>query len=77
MENKNPFSLDSTQHMMLCSYLFHSTDEEILTEIDKIDRFTLMEYGLRSGYDFQSKAEKLYKSGRPFYYCVGSANWNR
>lgn len=77
MENKNPFSLDSSQYMMLCSYLFHAADNEISTELDKLDNYVLMEYGLKTGYDFESKSNKLFKTGRPFFYCVGSANWNR
>ncbi len=61
---------------MLCSYLYHSADAETAAELEKFDKYILMEYGLKSGLDFSSKAVDLYKSGRQFYYCVGSANWN-
>ncbi|CAF0708130.1 unnamed protein product [Brachionus calyciflorus] len=76
MDDKNPFSLDSTQYMMLCSYLYHNGDEETLSELEKFDKYVLMEYGLKSGTDFGSKSANLYKSGHPFYFCIGSANWN-
>ena len=77
MDNKNPFSLDSSQYMMLCSYLFHTVDNEISSELNKLtDNYILMEYGLKSGYSFESKSITLFKTGRPFFYCVGSANWN-
>jgi hypothetical protein len=77
MDNKNPFSLDSDQYMMLCSYLYHAGDTEMLEELDKIDKSVFMEYGLKCGNDFGAKSSSLYKSGRPFFYCVGSSNWNR
>jgi hypothetical protein len=77
MENKNPFSLDSSQYLMLCSYLFHAADNEISLELEKLDNYILMEYGLKSGYDFGQKSQTLYKTGRPFFYCIGSSNWNR
>ena len=77
IENKNPFMLDSNQYMMLCSYLYHNGDEETFAELRKFDKYVLMEYGLKSGTKFADKASNLYKSGHPFYYCVGSANWNR
>lgn len=77
MENKNPFSLDSSQQMMLCSYLYHNGDNETNAELEKFDRFILMEYGLKSGSDFASKAERLYSSGQQYYYCIGNSNWNR
>lgn len=76
MDDKNPFSLDSNQYMMLCSYLYHNGDEETLAELEKFDKYILMEYGLKSGTDFGSKSANLYKSGQPFYFCVGSSNWN-
>lgn len=76
MEDKNPFSLDSTQYMMICSYLFHNGDEETLSELEKLDNYILMEYGLKSGTDFGSKSANLYKSGKSFFFCVGSSNWN-
>lgn len=77
MENKNPFGLDSSQSMMLCSYLFHNGDAETNAELDKFDRYVLMEYGLKSGADFASKANNLYKSGLQYFYCIGNSNWNR
>ena len=77
MENKNPFALQSNQFMMLCSYLYHKVDDEMISELDKFDKYVLMEYGLKSCYDFESKAKNIHKSGRPFFYCVGSSNWNR
>ena len=77
MENKNPFSLDSNQYMMLCSYLYHNGDEETFAELEKFDKYILMEYGLKSGTDFASKSLNLYKSGQPYFFCIGSANWNR
>ena len=49
MENKNPFALDSNQYMMLCSYLYHNGDEETFSELDKFDKYVLMEYGLKAG----------------------------
>lgn len=76
MENKNPFSLDSDQYMMMCSYLYHAADPEMLDELEKIDKCVFMEYGLKSGSDFESKSTSLYKSGRPYFHCVGSSNWN-
>jgi hypothetical protein len=76
MEDKNPFSLDSTQYIMLCSYLYHNADEEMLNELQKFDKYILMEYGLKVNNDFATKSLNLYKSGQPFYFCVGSANWN-
>ncbi len=77
MENKNPFSLDSNQYMMLCSYLYHNGDEETFAELEKFDKYILMEYGLKSGFDFASKSLGLYKSGQPYFFCIGSSNWNR
>jgi hypothetical protein len=77
MENKNPFSLDSNQYMMLCSYLYHSGDPELCAELEKVDKYVLMEYGMKVGSNFESKSRKLSKSGQPFFYCVGSSNWNR
>jgi hypothetical protein len=77
MENKNPFGLDSTQYMMLCSYLYHTADEETAAELEKFDKYIFMEYGLKSGVDFSAKSVNLYRSGRPFFFCIGSANWNR
>lgn len=76
MEDKNPFSLDSTQYMMLCSYLYHHGDQETTSELEKFDNFIFMEYGLKSGTDFGSKSTNLYKSGKAFFFCVGSSNWN-
>jgi hypothetical protein len=76
IENKNPFSLDSNQFMMLCSYLYHNGDAETFAELEKFDKYILMEYGLKVGTKFESKSMNLYKSGQPFYYCIGSANWN-
>lgn len=76
MEDKNPFSLDSTQYMMLCSYLYHHGDQETTLELEKFENYILMEYGLKSGTDFGSKSTNLYKSGKPFFFCVGSSNWN-
>ena len=77
MENKNPFSLDSNQLMMLCSYLYHNGDSETCAELEKFDQYVLMEYGLKSGADFASKANKLYRSGQQYFYCIGNSNWNR
>ena len=77
MDNKNPFSLDSDQYMMLCSYLYHAGDKEMLDELEKIENCVFMEYGLKSGTDFELKSKNLYKSGRPYFHCVGSNNWNR
>lgn len=76
MDNKNPFSLDSNQFMMLCSYLYHNGDAETFAELEKFDKYILMEYGLKSGADFGLKSANLYKSGQPFFYCIGNANWN-
>ena len=77
MDNKNPFSLDSNQYMMLCSYLYHTADAETWAELEKFDKYILMEYALKSGLEFSSKASNLYRSGKQFFYCIGSANWNR
>jgi hypothetical protein len=77
MENKNPFSLDSNQYMMVCSYLFHNADAEMLSELEKFDKVVLMEYGLKVGSNFGAKSANLCKSGQPYFFCVGSANWNR
>jgi hypothetical protein len=77
MENKNPFALDSSQSMMLCSYLYHNGDAETNAELERFDKYVLMEYGLKAGSDFASKAKSLYKSGQPYFYCIGNSNWNR
>ena len=76
MENKNPFQLESKHCMMLCSYLYHSADADLLAELEKFDKYVLMEYGLKTGLDLGAKALNLYKSAKQFFYCVGSANWN-
>ncbi len=98
MENKNPFLLDSTQYLMLDSYLFQNNENDVIDEIKKFDKFYFMEYGLKVGHNFDQRCKKLHESGwevglcckatglfnddvcpfdrKPFYFCVGSANWN-
>ncbi len=77
MDNKNPFNLDSNQYIMLSSYLYHAGDKEMVEELEKIDKCVFMEYGIKAGTDFGKKSRNLHKSGRPYFYCVGSSNWNR
>jgi hypothetical protein len=67
MEDKNPFSLDSNQYIMLSSYLYHNNDKEINDEIEKFDKLIFMEYGLKVGHDFESKCENLNNSGLVSY----------
>ena len=59
MEDKNPFSLDSNQYIMLSSYLYHNNDKEINEEIDKFEKFIFMEYGLKCGIFKINSIEKI------------------